>query len=792
MVERVGIETFVDPRKAVAGARQTNRALGSMEKSALRTDRKFKELNATSGLLKRGLVGIAASLSVRQVAQYSDAWTEVNNKLRQVTDSHQELKGATQDVFDIAVSTRSNFEATAALYARTAREADKLGISQQQVAQFTKAFNQALQSSGATATESASAILQASQAIQANNLAGDELRALRESAPALLQAIADEAGVTTGELKEMGAQGKISADLIVKGILNASDKFDSDFSKSVATASANMETARTITTKWVGENKTLSGSVQTLSKGAITLAENLDTVTTAATAAAAVIAARKFGPIVAQNAIAIRANTASMLANAAATSKASIQTNAYGQVVSRTTAITKTATIANRAASGAMALVGGPVGAATLAAFAVYELSQAFDDTEDKARAATEEVDGYVTKLQSLNEVQRGLQLTNLIADQNDNLRKQAALSEKINAIRGGKGERTQKKRLQDELDLLKARGEILSKQQQATFDSRLPDFPKDAVASTVTSGAGSLSDEAQRFQNKVGAAILGLKRELAEVSGDGSTLATIRFEIDQGSLKGVSEQSARTLKDLAGQIDARESLAESAEREVQAMEQAAANLAALEQELLTPAERVNQTYQNRIEIIRNAGLEEARTLELTAKVAAQKAEQLKALQEEQVVGLDAIFGKGSMERLFSDFNEIEENFKGLVLRMAVEATQAQILQGFGMSSGGMKSFTDIGGIIGGFFGPGKANGGRFGPGEAFPINERGPEMLNLGNKQFLMTNGSKGSITPNEQITQSTTKIVNVTMPVIAPDPQTFRKSQRQLVVESKRRLGG
>lgn len=72
-------------------------------------------------------------------------------------------------------------------------------------------------------------------------------------------------------------------------------------------------------------------------------------------------------------------------------------------------------------------------------------------------------------------------------------------------------------------------------------------------------------------------------------------------------------------------------------------------------------------------------------------------------------------------------------------------ATRALDFLGLGAAGGG--------GFLGALFGPGKANGGQVSPGRIYPVNERGPELLSVGNRDFLMMGNQPGNVTPNHQL---------------------------------------
>ena len=85
-------------------------------------------------------------------------------------------------------------------------------------------FTAAARASGATSTESAAALMQLKQALGSGVLQGDELRSIREQAPLVGQAIAKEMGVTVGELKQLGSEGKITTDIVLKALATLKDE----------------------------------------------------------------------------------------------------------------------------------------------------------------------------------------------------------------------------------------------------------------------------------------------------------------------------------------------------------------------------------------------------------------------------------------------------------------------------------------------------------------------------------------------------------------------------------------
>ncbi len=175
------------------------------------------------------IVGVV--LGAREVIQAADEWTNMYSRIGLVTKSTEEQAAMQEKVYAIAQQTRQEYATTADLYVKMARNSKELGATQQDVLDATETVNKALVIGGASTTEAKATILQLGQALASGRLAGDELRSISENAPLLFQAIADYYGVSIGKLKDMGAQGELTAEGIFKAILKAKAKMDKEFGK---------------------------------------------------------------------------------------------------------------------------------------------------------------------------------------------------------------------------------------------------------------------------------------------------------------------------------------------------------------------------------------------------------------------------------------------------------------------------------------------------------------------------------------------------------------------------------
>lgn len=189
---------------------QTNAA-----RTAKNIDKSFVNLGAG---IKGAFGGITAALSLRELGQMADSFTNIQARLRLATRDANEFAQASDNIKSIASSSKSSLESTATLYTRISNALLDIGGTQAQVAATTQALALGLRLSGATAEESASAMLQFSQAIGSGVLRGEEFNAVNEAAPRVMKALADSLGVPTGKLREMAQEGKITRDILVNSL----------------------------------------------------------------------------------------------------------------------------------------------------------------------------------------------------------------------------------------------------------------------------------------------------------------------------------------------------------------------------------------------------------------------------------------------------------------------------------------------------------------------------------------------------------------------------------------------
>lgn len=205
--------------------RDGERALGRLQQAG----------NKAENALGRMASMLASAFAVSKIIEYADAYTQLENKLKLVTNSMQELGYATDDVLQISQRTGQAAKATGDLYFKVSQNADKLGISMTGVATVTETVAKTLALSGASTQGAEAAILQFGQALASGVIRGDEFNSVAENAPALMDALSRALGVTKGELRNLAAQGALTSDVLITAIQEQSQEVDKQFGKTATT-----------------------------------------------------------------------------------------------------------------------------------------------------------------------------------------------------------------------------------------------------------------------------------------------------------------------------------------------------------------------------------------------------------------------------------------------------------------------------------------------------------------------------------------------------------------------------
>jgi tape measure domain-containing protein len=342
----------------------------------------FREVDKNAGRATAALKGVllattalAGAAVIGALRTYGDASKQLGNQLQAIGAGTDDMR---KKVFQLAIETRTPIEATVGLLQRMQKSLTTQSLDQ--TIRQVGTLNRLLTVGGLDGAARGSVALQFGQALQSGVLAGDELRSLREAAPIeLLEAIATAAGGTVASLRDLGAQGKLTREVMVEALTALEEVSKEKFGNFQVTTIEAFDVLRTGMIAVVGE----------LDKGA------------GATDAAAT-AIQRIGSFLLDNAPAARQfGEAMKLVAEVGTSLAAGGilvgvSRGMGAVVAGMTAAARSGTLlvgvlAN--VRGALAFFGGPIG------LAIAGISLAFLSLRDDARSLGDQVTQLNTKI---------------------------------------------------------------------------------------------------------------------------------------------------------------------------------------------------------------------------------------------------------------------------------------------------------------------------------------------------------------------------------------------------------
>lgn len=189
--------------------------------------------------LTSSVLRLAASyLSIqglKKAVDLSDSLVSMRARLDRMNDGLQTTQELETMIYQSAQRSRGSFTDTMGLVSQLGTMAGDAFSSSKEIVQFAEQLNKQLAMSGASGASAQAAILQLEQGLASGVLRGDELNSVMEQAPALAKSIADYMQVSVGELREMGSQGQITADIVKNALFAAAKDTNAEFEKTPMT-----------------------------------------------------------------------------------------------------------------------------------------------------------------------------------------------------------------------------------------------------------------------------------------------------------------------------------------------------------------------------------------------------------------------------------------------------------------------------------------------------------------------------------------------------------------------------
>lgn len=436
----------IDARNAERTAKALNSELQGITNNG---NKAASQANALGGAMQSLAGYMAGVVTVGAAINKMDAYTNLQNRLKLVTNSQQELNQAMNDTFKIAQSSYQTWDSVVQVYQRFSDNAKTLGINMEQTAKLTETVSKAVAVSGASTQAAEAALTQFGQALASGTLRGEELNSILEQTPALAKAIAQGMGITVGQLRSVAAEGKITGEVLVDALTKSADSVEQLFQKTDITISQSIGLLSNELTKFIGEAGQSSGAANLLAGSIKLLSENLSLLADAAVvggigyitkailtktvavqgAIAASLAQKAADAAAAQSSLAVatakvneakahlanvqatNAETQAKYGAAAANARYKLASDAVTQSIIAQNAAQGALNTSMSVGSRALALVGGPIGAITLGVGALAAGYMYLQNRTAEANAKLEEQGKVANKTKQELLALRGVQL---------------------------------------------------------------------------------------------------------------------------------------------------------------------------------------------------------------------------------------------------------------------------------------------------------------------------------------------------------------------------------------------
>ena len=190
-----------------------------------------QQANELTNTIKRAVAAYVSIQSVGKALNISDELVQTTSRLNMMNDGVQTTAELVNMVYAAAQDARGSFSQMSDVVARFGNNAKDAFSSSEEVVAFADLIQKQMTIAGASTQEAANAELQLSQALGSGVLRGDELNSIFEQAPNLIQNIADYLDVPIGKIREMAADGELSADVVKAAIFSAADDINSKFNE---------------------------------------------------------------------------------------------------------------------------------------------------------------------------------------------------------------------------------------------------------------------------------------------------------------------------------------------------------------------------------------------------------------------------------------------------------------------------------------------------------------------------------------------------------------------------------
>ncbi len=402
-------------------------------------DKSLKNTEAMAANLTRSLKYAFAGFSTMALIDAADDWGQYAARMRQATDSTEEYNHAQKRMAQSAKDTYRSIKETRESFIQMSPVLRDMGLSLDQSIDAIDTFSGLLVVNSASAEKGATAMEALAKSMQKGKIDAEAWSSIYSTVDSVVEIIAESSGMAAEEIRKLGAEGKLSIDVLVKALVDGNAEVKKQVEAMPTTVRDALQNLQNGFQEWIGINNEATGVTATLAAGIDILGDNFDVV--ANVLSGAVIAGISTYVIVQGNAVAVtlqsslasHAKAAAALAEAKAASTATVGTLAHEAALKKLAVAQTAVSVASR---GIIAALGGPVGIAAMIGGAVFALSSFIGRTNDAAGALTDlnkTLDQTIKTYNELSVIEKERAIIGLkaaIDDANDSLNRHFAALE--------------------------------------------------------------------------------------------------------------------------------------------------------------------------------------------------------------------------------------------------------------------------------------------------------------------------------------------------------------------------
>lgn len=249
-------------------------------------DRAGEHAQQASGLIKTALAAAIGAAGIGKIIEAADSYGQMSDRIGMATSSVSEYEQVQQRLLETAKRTYRPLAEAQELYIRTSDSLRSMGLNTSQALDVMDSFSFLLVTNSASADKASAAIDAYSKALQTGKVEADGWQSILAAMPTVVDTIAKSTGKTAEEIRSLGAQGKLSLDILTTGLQKSAEAngvLADSMSVAVRDAVQNLKNAFTT---YVGKLNETSDATGILASGIGVVSENFETLADVAILAA--------------------------------------------------------------------------------------------------------------------------------------------------------------------------------------------------------------------------------------------------------------------------------------------------------------------------------------------------------------------------------------------------------------------------------------------------------------------------------------------------------------------------